>query len=605
MLISLNSGENMDAEIFIQKLDWLRKNIIGRNKIFKTSFGEKPLVYADYTASGRNVFFIENYMLHLMELYANTHTEDDYTGKSMSCLLHEAEKEVKRLVNAGPSGKIIFTGTGATGGITKLQQILGVYWTPATKSRIQKFIGGCKQRSLKYNCHQDLYTYIDENEPVVFVGPYEHHSNEIMWRQTLCEVVEIPLNSEGKLDLIALEKTVSDKKYYTRQKIGSFSAASNVSGIKTPVYEVAAILHKYGAIACFDFAACAPYVDINMNYSPESYFDAIFFSPHKFLGGPGSSGVLIINEKIYQKQLPPSVAAGGTVSFVTEEDESYVDDIEEREKPGTPGILQAIKVALAFKLKEKIGINVIDEIENYYLTMFYKAFAGEDRIVFYGTSNPSEKINIVPFNIKHRDRVYHPKFITKLMNDLFGIQTRAGCSCAGPYGHRLLSIDKSLSERYRNLVTENGLGALKPGWVRLNMHYSLSHAEFNYLLDAIKFIINNAEKFLPLYHLNFTNGEWCHINEDQETPVRFDLKNIMKLGNYQLTNCGNCAEIYSRCLKEANEIASKLSTTKEYLRLSPEIEKLSFFYVVNSNYNDLNNCFCNCCIPNSPDSSQS
>jgi selenocysteine lyase/cysteine desulfurase len=282
------------------QLEWLRQEIIGRNDIFQTPVGNRPLVYADYTASGRGLYFIENYLQNLLRYYANSHTDDDFTGKTMTNLLHEAESRIKTIVNAGETGKIIFTGTGATGAITRLQQILGVFWTPTTKSRLEGMIDSCSLiTEVEAPCRISLRKQMNSQKPIVFVGPYEHHSNEIMWRQSLCEVIEVPLNALGELDLLELEVMVSDKQYENREKIGSFSAASNVSGIKTPIYKVAEILHKHGAIACFDFAACAPYVEINMNKDKDSYFDAIFLSPHKFLGGPGASGLLIFNEKIY------------------------------------------------------------------------------------------------------------------------------------------------------------------------------------------------------------------------------------------------------------------------------------------------------------------
>ncbi|MBT5419586.1 MAG: aminotransferase class V-fold PLP-dependent enzyme, partial [Candidatus Cloacimonetes bacterium] len=277
----------MNIQKKIKNLEWLRKEIIGRNMLFETCYGKKPLVYADYTASGRAVNFIENYLTDLYKYYANTHTEDDFTGKTMTTLLHDAEKEIKRMVNAGKSGKIIFNGTGATGGISKLQQIIGVYWPPTTKKRINDYLNGPLKDADEHKrvCHSKFLDEIDGALPIVFVGPYEHHSNEIMWRETFCEVVEIPLDSDGFIDLQTLDKELANPKYTNREKIGSFSAASNVSGVRTDVYEIARILHKHGAIACFDFAACAPYIEINMNKDDESYFDAIYLSPHKFLGG--------------------------------------------------------------------------------------------------------------------------------------------------------------------------------------------------------------------------------------------------------------------------------------------------------------------------------
>ncbi|MBN2461493.1 MAG: aminotransferase class V-fold PLP-dependent enzyme [Candidatus Cloacimonetes bacterium] len=567
----------------INQLEWLRSQIIGRNISFATPFGWKPLVYADYTASGRNVRFIENYMLHLMQYYANTHTEDDFTGKTMTLLLQAAAKKIKKILNAGETGKVIFTESGTTGGITRLQQILGVYWPPATKRRVDEFLESCLQRYPDNDkCNRELREYIEKKKPIVFVGPYEHHSNEIMWRQTLCEVVEIPLSKTGDLDLIALEEAVANPCYASRQKIGSFSAASNVSGIRTPVYDVARILHRHDAIACFDFAACAPYIEIDMNRDHESYFDAIFLSPHKFLGGPGTSGLLVINEKIYPRDLPPCIAAGGTVDFVTPEREKFISDIEIREKPGTPGILQNIKIALIFQLKEQVGISNIEKIENFYLQDFYERFKNNRQIIFYGPTEPAKKVAIIPFNIIHKDRILHPKFVTRLMNDLFGIQTRAGCSCAGPYGHRLLNIDKQTSRYYQCLIALDNYSGLKPGWVRLNLHYTLSWEEYEYLVRVLDFMTRQAELFLPLYEFNLCSGEWYHRDAKKfRTPLDVDLGTALKLKDFTYQPPDNGSELYQKCLQEAEEIAANLQPAGKFASFEGMLEELMFFYVIN------------------------
>ncbi|MCK5882261.1 MAG: aminotransferase class V-fold PLP-dependent enzyme [Bacteriovoracaceae bacterium] len=552
----------MDYKQAMSDLEWLRSSIIGRNILFNTPFGKRPLVYADYTASGRGIDFIEDYVKYLLNYYANSHTDDDFTGKAATNLLHEASDRVKKFVNAGESGKLIFTGSGATGAVTKLQQILGVFLPQVTGLNLKSFME-CKKIT----------------PPVVFVGPYEHHSNEIMWRQGLCEVVEIPLNDKGVLCLESLEKIISDPIYKDRKKIGSFSAGSNVSGITTKVYDVARIMHKHDGIVCFDFAASAPYVEINMNKDSESYFDAVFFSPHKFLGGPGSSGVLVFNQNIYRTEVPPTVAGGGTVDFVTYDKEVYCQDIETRETPGTPGILQGIRTSLAMQLKERVGVETIEAIEHGLYGEFLERFKSRKDLTIYGPADPAGKINIVAFNIIHKDRILHPKFVTKLMNDLFGIQTRAGCSCAGPYGHTLLSIGKELSDQYVDTIQKLKIYGMKPGWVRLNLHWAFSADEFNYIMDALEFCFNHAHKFLSLYRFDLNSGEWTHQCDAKNlNPVDLDMDSV--IGGMTPLRCSDCTEpqMYREMMERANGALEHLRGEMEYVLYDDEIEELMFFY---------------------------
>jgi selenocysteine lyase/cysteine desulfurase len=291
--------------------DFLRRQIVGIDSSFDTPFGRRLMVYCDYTASGRCLVFVERYLQTLQRIYANTHTEDDITGRSMSRLLHEAEATIKMAVNAGPQGRIVACGTGATGAIDKLQQIMGVSLPPATRrvlgDELRQFLGDEKFEGFR--------AFQQSHQPVVFVGPYEHHSNEVTWRQGLATVVEVNLAPDGGVDLVHLESLLRDPQYQGRLRIGSFSAASNVTGMRSPVRDIARLLHEHDAYACFDYAASGPYVEIDMNPARDadggdSSLDAVFLSPHKFLGGPGSSGVLVFNERLYPRDLPPSVAGG-------------------------------------------------------------------------------------------------------------------------------------------------------------------------------------------------------------------------------------------------------------------------------------------------------
>ena len=502
--------------------EFLRQQIVGVDSTFKTPFGERLMVYCDYTASGRCLRFVESYLQSLQRVYANTHTEDDITGRSMSQLLHEAEEAIKNSVNAGPSGRIVACGTGATGAIDKLQQIVGVSLAPATRKNINRMLDAARG-AFDADAFQ---TVLDKHRPIIFVGPYEHHSNEISWRQSLATSVEVRLTADGNIDLAHLEELLQMPEYQDRLRIGSFSAASNVTGIRSNVREISSLLHKYDAIACFDFAACAPYVDIDMNPEPrgdeDPSIDAIFISPHKFLGGPGSSGVLVFNERIYHRDLPPSMSAGGTVDYVGPEDQDFISRIEEREKAGTPGVLQTLKAGLVFEIKDRVGVDVIERREHELTSRALASWGENDNIEILGNLDAARRVGIMSFNLRDDQGHYlHHKFVTALLNDLFGIQSRAGCSCAGPYGHRLLNIDLDTSERYRNVVQEGHCG-MKPGWCRVGLHWVMDDAEANYVIDAVHFIADHGSRFLRLYDFDLSTGTWSHKQDAGHLP-KFEL----------------------------------------------------------------------------------
>jgi selenocysteine lyase/cysteine desulfurase len=489
---------------------YLRQQIVGVDSTFETPFGERLMSYCDYTASGRCLRFVESYLQGLQRIYANTHTEDDITGRSMSQLLHEAEQSIKDSVNAGPSGRIIACGTGATGAIDKLQQLVGVALPPATRKNICDMLSTADSN---VSC-KDVEEVFAASQPVVFIGPYEHHSNEISWRESLATTIEVRMDASGNIDLGHLEELLQDPAYQNRIRIGSFSAASNVTGMRSDVRSIAILLHAHNAIACFDFAACAPYVEIDMN--PEAVgnedpsIDAIFISPHKFLGGPGSSGVLIFNERIYHRELPPSVSAGGTVDYVGMDGQDFISGIEEREKAGTPGVLQTLKAGLVFQIKDRVGVTFINEREHELTARAFDKWSADEGIEILGNPDPAQRVGIISFNIKCVSGSYlHHKFVTALLNDLFGIQSRAGCSCAGPYGHRLLDIDNDTSERYRNAV-QHGYCGMKPGWCRIGLHWVMDDAEADYVIDAVLFIARHGQLFLALYDFDLCSGTWTH-----------------------------------------------------------------------------------------------
>lgn len=563
--------------------DFLRNEVVGADAAVTTPFGERLMVYADYTASGRCLGLVEKYIQNLQRIYANTHTEDDISGRSMTQLLEQAEHAIKDSVNAGTCGRIICVGTGATGAIDKLQQIVGVALPPATRQSLTAML----EDSLGTEAYAKFKDYLQQHQPVVFVGPYEHHSNEISWRESLATVVEVRLDSEGAIDLGHLENLLQDSAYQGRKRIGSFSAASNVTGMRSPVHEIASLLHQYDAIACFDYAASAPYVEIDMNPAADKYpgdasLDAVFISPHKFLGGPGASGVLVFNQRIYQRDLPPSVSAGGTVDYVGPTGQDFIVNIEEREKPGTPGVLQILKASMAFQIKDQVGVEAIEQREKELLQRTFERWLSNPRIEILGNPDPDRRISIISFNLKdHRNKYLHPKFVTTLLNDLFGIQSRAGCSCAGPYGHRLLDIDFEKSEQYRKWIGK-GFSGIKPGWCRVSLHYVMDDIEVDYILNAIEFVADQGYRFLPQYNFDMHSGAWQH-KADSGYLEGFSLDAALDCGAYQsrALSEGERKLLYSAYLHEARTLSAELASEQapEEHSLEAELETLKFFSV--------------------------
>jgi selenocysteine lyase/cysteine desulfurase len=562
--------------------EFLRSQVVGIDSAFETPFGRRLMVYCDYTASGRCLHFVERYLQNLQRVYANTHTEDDLTGRSMSRLLHEAERTLKDAVNAGPGGCVVACGTGATGAIDKLQQILGVTLPPATRRSV-----GEQLREFMGEARFDTFLgWQRERQPVVFVGPYEHHSNEVTWRQGLATVVEVDLAADGGVDLAHLEHLLRDPRYQGRLRIGSFSAASNVTGMRTPTREIARLLHAHDAYACFDYAASAPYVEIDMNPPPDGQgdasFDAVFLSPHKFLGGPGSTGVLVFNERLYRRELAPSVAGGGTVDYVSPVDQDFIVDIEARERAGTPGVLQTLKAALAVDLKRRVGVQRIEERERELLGRAMERWGANERIELLGNPDPDRRLGIVSFNLRDpRGRYLHPKFVTALLNDLFGIQSRAGCSCAGPYGHRLLGIDQPTSELYRDWV-RRGYQGIKPGWCRVGFHYSMDDAEAGYVVDAVEFVAAHGYRFLPLYAFDVRDGHWSHRTH-VEQHESFSIEAALDCGGCEPTELPRAERerLYASYLDEARACAERLGepSAESQRRLEVEFGELQFFHV--------------------------
>ncbi|MEM6782659.1 MAG: aminotransferase class V-fold PLP-dependent enzyme [Bacteroidota bacterium] len=559
----------------------LRADTLGIDAPIATPFGERHLVYADFTASGRCLGLVERYLADVATLYANSHTEDSLTGHAATKLLHEAEAAIKRAVNAGPGGKVIVCGSGSTGAIHKLQEILGVAIPPATLHFFQTTLGA------------DVLDSLRDARPVVFVGPYEHHSNEVTWREALCEVVEVDLTPDGHLDLAHLDALLQAPRFEGRRKIGSFCAASNVTGLVSPVHAIARLLHRRGALALFDYAAGAPYLPVDMTPEgdPDARLDAVFLSPHKFLGGPGSAGVLVFDEALYPHHLPPSVGGGGTVDYVGPQGHDFTADVEAREKAGTPGLFQTLRAALALDLKDAAthdgqrGIDAIHTREHAMLCRALKRWGQDDRIEVLGPTDPAQRIGIVSFNLRTRSddgqpgRYLHPKFVTVLLNDLFGIQSRAGCSCAGPYGHRLLGIDSDESERYRGVIRQ-GLHGVKPGWCRVGFHYTMDAAEADFVIDAIAFLAKRGACFLPRYDFDVATGAWTHKEKGTELPT-YDMDAVLGAGLPSQTALPESERRvrYAAALAEALHLADEHAAPACDAKLDGEAGTLQFFAV--------------------------
>ena len=555
---------------------FLREQTIGVNQEIETPFGKRILSYCDYTASGRGLKFTENYLRQVLKTYANSHTEDDATGRQTTDVLLAAEKYIKESVNAGEQGKLIACGAGATGAISKLQQILGVAIAPATRDFLQKNLSAEGF---------DLEQLLQAKRPVVFVGPYEHHSNEISWRESLCEIVGVALGDDGQIDLDDLQRLLQLPEYKNRLRIGSFSAASNVTGILSPVNELARLLHQHDAFAFFDYAASAPYVQIDMNPSSaefqDAWLDAVFISPHKFLGGPGAAGILVFNERCYRKELPPSFAGGGTVTFVWPQGHDFIKGIEEREKAGTPAILQTIKAALAFKVKDAVGAKKIAHIEHDYTQQAMQRLLAHPKIEVLGNPEPENRIGIISFNILCKAGKYlHPRFVTVLLNDLFGIQTRAGCSCAGPYAHSLLGLDAEKSQAYREWINK-GYPGVRPGWCRFGLHYTCDQAEVDFILSAIEFVADKGHLFLSVYQFDVSSGKWSH-KDQVSAGIKFSMQEILATHSERaIPSLSERQKIYQEYLAFADRAASKLEDSAPIFKqnLQADLAEVQYFYM--------------------------
>jgi selenocysteine lyase/cysteine desulfurase len=488
-----------------QLIDAIRAGVIGDDEAVAGPFGVRRVTYADYTASGRSLAFIEDYIRDaVLPLYANTHTESSGTGLQTTRFREEARRIIRDAVGGAPEHAVIFCGSGSTAAVNRLVEVLNLRLPADLDDRY------------------DLRSLIPPAErPVVFIGPYEHHSNELPWRESIADVIVIPEDHDGRIDLERLEVELVAHAHRPL-RIGSFSAASNVTGIISDTRAISVLLHRHGALSFYDFAAAAPYVEVEMTPhrpGPEAdldYKDAIFLSPHKLIGGPGTPGVLVARRELFRNRVP-SMPGGGTVAYVNPLEHRYLTDIEHREEGGTPAIVESIRAGLVFGLKEAVGVEAIRAREESFIRRAIARWRAEPGIEILG--NPDlDRLSIVSFVVRHEGRYLHHNFVVALLNDLFGIQSRGGCSCAGPYGHRLLGIDLETSHEFEREIAR-GCEGIKPGWVRVNFNYFISEAVFAFILDAVELVAREGWRLLPHYRFELESGMWRHAGGMVEPPL--------------------------------------------------------------------------------------
>lgn len=483
-----------------------RKNIVGIDTEFETPFGTKKIIYADWIASGRLYKPIEEILCETFGPFVgNTHSEASVTGTTMTLAYHQAHNIIKEHVNASKDDVIITTGSGMTTVVCKFQRLLGL------------------------KIPEQLADYIklpEELKPVVFITHMEHHSNQTTWIETIADVVVINPNEDGLVDISDFKEKL--EKYKNRKlKIGAFTAASNVTGIEPDYYELSKLIHQYDGYSFIDFACSAPYVKIDMHPSdPEAKLDAIFFSPHKFLGGPGTPGVLVFDSKLYHNRVP-DLPGGGTVDWTNPWGKhKFVNNIEAREDGGTPAFLQTIKAALCIKLKEEMGTEKIRKREEELVKI---ALSGLKKIptVHILAGNIEHRLGAISFYVED----IHYNLIVKLLNDRFGVQVRGGCSCAGTYGHYLLHVDPNRSKQITDKIDQGDLSE-KPGWVRMSIHPTMTDEELETIIEGVSQIVLNIEEWSRDYIYDKTKNEYFHKNYGNKESIK--IKNWFTVSKFKI-----------------------------------------------------------------------
>jgi len=485
-----------------------RANIIGQDQMFESAFGRRKIIYADWTATGRAYRPIEEYIQEkILPFLANTHTETTVTGKYMSTAYEEAREIIKEHAHANGGDVLILCGSGMTAAVNKLQRILGL----RIPERISDYFGN------------DCLNLDEESRPVVFVTHMEHHSNQISWLETIATVEIIQPDENGEVDLGHF-KILLDQYRNRKIKIAAITACSNVTGIQTPYHEIARLIHEYNGWCFVDFACSAPYTDINMHPQKNGGdLDAIYFSAHKFLGGPGTPGILIFNRKLCKNKIPDQPGGGTVVYSNPWKDHEYTQNTEQREDGGTPAFLQAMKAAMCVRLKKQMGTENIRKREEEMLDIIFSRFSKMKNVnVLAG--NIKKRLGVISFTVERA----HYALIVKILNDRFGIQTRGGCSCAGTYGHALLQVNKEKSYHILHQIRSGNL-LQKPGWIRLSIHPTMSGAEIDFIMDSIEEIAGHFQNWSKDYSYIAKSNEFVFNGRETQPFTGF-----LSLGNFPL-----------------------------------------------------------------------
>ena len=460
----------------------VRRGVIGDDQLLAGPFGPRRVTYADWTASGRALSFVEDAIRgQVLPWYANTHTDSSGTGRHTTRLREQARQVIHRAVGGSDQDLVIFCGSGATAAVAKLAGLLDV-------GRLAGAAGAA---------------------PVVFVGPFEHHSNLLPWRESAAEVVAVGTDARGQVDLAQLEAELVGHAGRPLL-VGSFSAASNVTGTLADTGAIAALLHRHGALSVWDYSAAAPYVPIRMGASGPGagdHKDAVFFSPHKFIGGPQTPGVLVVRRDLARNRVP-TVPGGGTVAFVDPVGQRYLDDPVAREEAGTPGIVESVRAGLVVALKQAVGTDLIQEREQRFLRRALDRWRRNPDLELLGNLE-APRLPIVSFRVRHGGRYLHHELVVAMLNDLFGIQARGGCSCAGPYGHQLLGIDRDRSWALSEQAGRGFMG-IKPGWARLSFNYFITDEVADFLVEAVDLLASHGHRLLGDYRFDPRSGHWRH-----------------------------------------------------------------------------------------------